>query len=61
MSQSGKQIIDEKGISHKVKKFISYGDDAEFFAVLHDGKLLIRRGTFYADTGEKICENNNND
>lgn len=56
-----KKVTDENGNLQAVKRFISYGDDKFYFAVLDDGKLLIRRGDFYSDTGEKICEKNNND
>lgn len=54
-----KKITDENGNMQFVKMFISYGDDRCYFAVLEDGKLLIKRGSFYSDTGERIRENNN--
>ncbi len=61
MKSKRRTITDENGNEHEIKRFISYGDDSELFAVAEDGRLFMKRGESYRDTGEKICEKNNSD
>lgn len=57
MRSEKKTITGNNGKKHGIKKFIPYGDDGEFFAVTKNGRLFVKKGGHYDDTGEKIRKN----